>query len=133
MVHLESVPPVQDTRKNDLPPKWDGRVVQWSDWTDQGGLIGRTTLVFHVPAHHWACTGCGWIRESELRAVGTLMPGSGVRDTYPHVRLIVRRCPGCHLDEVTDLDTGQVWDLEECDYEDDGSWEQGTPVQETLF
>lgn len=119
-------------RPHDLPPLWDGRAVQWSDWTDEGGLA-RTTLVFHIPAHHWACTGCGWIRDTELRAVGTLMPGAGVRDLHPHVRLVVRRCPGCHLDEVTDLDTGEVWDLDGSDYTDSGSWPVDMPVQETLF
>lgn len=121
------------TRLHDLPPLWDGRPVQWSDWTDQGGMEARTTLVFHVPADHWACTGCGWIRDTELRAVGTLMPGNGVTDLYPHVRLVVRRCPGCHLDEVTDLDTGQVWDLDDTDYGHAGSWPDTAVVQETLF
>jgi hypothetical protein len=122
-----------NARAHDLPPLWDGRPVQWSDWTDEAGLAGRTTLVFHVPADHWACTGCGWIRDSELRAVGTLLPGGGVTDMWPHVRLVVRRCPGCHLDEVTDIDTGEVWDLEDTDYTDAGSWPDDIPTQGTLF
>jgi hypothetical protein len=119
-----------DARPYDLPPLWDGRPVQWSDWTDEAE---STTLRFHVPADHWACTGCGWIRDSELRAVGTLLPGGGVTDMWPHVRLVVRRCPGCHLDEVTDIDTGEVWDLEDTDYTDAGSWPDDIPTQGTLF
>ena len=122
-----------NARPHDLPPLWDGRPVQWSAWTDEGGLAGRTTLVFHVPSDHWACTGCGWIRDTDLRAVGTLLPGNGVADLYPHVRLVVRRCPGCHLDQVSDLDTGEVWDLDDNDYGDAGSWPDDLPVQDTLF
>jgi hypothetical protein len=117
------------TREHDLPPLWDGRVVQWSPWVDQ--QMG--SLVFHVPADHWACTGCGWIRDTELRAVGTLMPPGGVIVMYPVVRLLVRRCPGCHLDQVSDIVTGDVWDLEGRDYTDAGSWADDAPVQGTLF
>lgn len=116
-------------RAHDLPPLWDGRAVQWSDWTDER----LPSLVFHVPADHWACTGCGWIRDTELRAVGTLMPPDGVAAMYPCVRLIVRRCPGCRLDEVTDIVTGEVWDLDATDYASTGSWPADMPVQETLF
>lgn len=120
---------VTDARPHDLPPLWDGRTVQWSAWEDQR----LPTLVFHVPADHWACTGCGWIRDTELRAIGTLMPGSVADTAWPTVRLVVRRCPGCHLDEVTDISTGEVWDLEEHDYADAGSWPDDVPIQGTLF
>lgn len=116
-------------RPHDLPPLWDGRPVAWSAWTDER----LPSLVFHTPAEDWACTGCGWIRSTELRAVGTLLPGNGVADLYPHHRLAVRRCPGCGLDEVTDMDTGEVWDLEDSDYTDSGSWPDVVPVQDTLF
>jgi hypothetical protein len=118
---------------HDLPPLWDGQAVQWSAWTDEGGIAGRTTLMFHVPADHWACTGCGWIRDTELRAVGTLMPDRVNPGKFPHIRLLVRRCPGCRLDQVTDISTGEVWDLDETDYGDTGSWLDDMPVQDTLF
>lgn len=121
--------PVTADSAHDLPPLWDGRAVQWSPWSEQGW----TTLVFHVPADHFACTGCGWIRNTELRAVGTLMPPGGVIEMYPVVRLVVRRCPGCHLDQVTDIHTGDVWDLEDRDYTEAGSWPDDLPVQGTLF
>jgi hypothetical protein len=118
------------TRTHDLPLLWDGRPVQWSDWTD---AAEPTTLRFHVPADHWACTGCGWIRDTELRAVGTLMPDSVADTAWPVVRLVVRRCPGCHLDQVTDISTGEVWDLDAKDYGPGGSWPDDLPVQGTLF
>lgn len=121
--------PVAADRPHDLPPLWDGRAVQWSDWTDQAPW----SLVFHIPADHFACTGCGWIRNTELRAVGTLMPPDGVTDLYPVIRLLVRRCPGCHLDQVSDIVTGDVWDLAAGDYTDAGSWPDELPVQGTLF
>lgn len=117
------------TRRHDLPPLWDGRVVQWSDWTD----FPLGSLVFHVPSDHWACTGCGWIRESELRNVGTLMPDSIADTAWPVVRLLVRRCPGCHLDQVTDIISGDVWDLDATDYTAAGSWPDDMPEQGTLF
>lgn len=121
--------PVGADRLHDLPPLWDGRAVQWSGWTDQA----PGSLVFHIPADHFACTGCGWIRNTELRAVGTLMPPDGVTDLYPVIRLLVRRCPGCHLDQVSDIVTGDVWDLDAGDYTDAGSWTDDLPVQGTLF
>lgn len=118
---------VTRARPHDLPHLWDGRPVQWSTWQDQR----LPSLVFHVPADHWACTGCGWIRDTELRSVGTLMPTGG--EQHPVVRLLVRRCPGCLLDEVTDIATGQVWDLDDTDYGQTGSWPDDLPVQDTLF
>jgi hypothetical protein len=125
--------PDRPDRAHDLPPLWDGRAVQWSQWTDQDAYSTYGILRFHAPADHWACTGCGWIRDRELRAVGTLMPASVAETAWPVVRLVVRRCPGCHLDEVTDLHTGEVWDLQDADYTDAGSWPDTVPVQGTLF
>ncbi|GAB3166725.1 hypothetical protein GCM10027059_26130 [Myceligenerans halotolerans] len=138
------------SRAHDLPPLWDGRRVEWTPWRDEP----HTSMVFHAPAHEFACTGCGWIRDAELRAVGKLhrAPGetfttpverrtrSGHRYSVnievparPVARLHVRRCPGCGLDEVTDIDTGEVWDLEESDYTDAGSWPEAVAVQGALF
>jgi hypothetical protein len=48
---------------------------------------------------------------------------------WPIARLNVLRCTGCGLDQVTDLETGEVWDLDPSDYTDTGSW----PDTETLF
>jgi hypothetical protein len=116
---------------HDLPPLWDGQAVQWPPWTDEGGFAGRGSLVFHVTDDQWACTGCGWIRDTDMRAVGTLMPDGATG--FPRRRFLVRRCPGCRLDQVTDISTGEVWDLDETDYGDTGSWLDDMPVQDTLF
>jgi hypothetical protein len=37
------------------------------------------------------------------------------------IRLFAWRCPDCHLDVVSDMQTGQVWDLDMSDYGDEGS------------
>lgn len=91
-------------------------------------------MFFHSPAHEFACTGCGWIPDSELRATGSIWPADeNPPRRRPVVRLAVIRCPGCGLDEVTDIETGEVWDLEASDYTDTGSWPGNEPVQDTLF
>lgn len=128
--------------RHDLPPLWDGRRVDWSPWVEEP----HTTLIFHRPAHEFACTGCGWIRDTDLHATGRLHPEPGATFTvlphprarhttevpaWPVVRLAVRRCTGCGLDEVTDIETGEVWDLEPSDYTDAGSWPE--PEQGALF
>jgi hypothetical protein len=130
------------SRAHDLPPLWDGRRVDWSAWEE----LGHTSLVFHAPADEFACTGCGWIADTELRAVGRVHPEPGATFTvlphararheievpaWPVARLSVLRCAGCGLDEVTDMETGEVWDLEPSDYTDAGSWPE--PEQGALF
>lgn len=93
-------------------------------------------MIYHFPAPEFACTGCGWIPDSELRATGRVWPPKDVIPSHLVARLAVLRCTGCGLDEVTDLHTGEVWDLEEDDYTDAGSWPEGQrpgPVQDTLF
>lgn len=135
------------SREHDLPPLWDGRRVDWSAWKD----VEPGSLAFHAPADAFACTGCGWISDTQLRAVGRVHPEPGatftvhrdvpskrvpgstwVRKTevpaWPIARLVVRRCTGCGLDQVTDMETDEVWDLDPSDYTDAGSWpeaEQG--------
>ena len=39
----------------------------------------------------------------------------------PTVQLHASRCPGCGLDTVFDVDTGECWALDDSDYGDDGS------------
>ena len=139
------------SRAHDLPPLWDGRRVDWSEWQE----VGPTSMVFHGWPDEMACTGCGWIPETKLHAIGRLHPEPGATFTvpktvgskrrlgtytrnvevtaWPVARLSVRRCSGCGVDEVTDIETGEVWDLEGADYTDAGSWPDDLPVQDTLF
>jgi hypothetical protein len=137
-------------RRHDLPPLWDGASVDWSDWED----TPHSSMVFHAPAPLFACTGCGWIPDTELRAIGRVHPEPGETFTvhktvpskrvpgsswdrktevpaWPIARLSVKRCTGCGLDQVTDIETGEVWDLDPSDYTDTGSWPE--PEQGALF
>jgi hypothetical protein len=124
-------------RPHDLPPLWDGRHVTWSPWRD----VDPGSLAIHAPSDAFACTGCGWITETQMRSIGRLHPEPGATFTidgtelpaWPVAVLAVRRCTGCGLDQVTDLDTGDVWDLDDTDYGDTGSWADDVPVQDTLF
>lgn len=123
------------SRTHDLPPLWDGRRVDWSEWKE----VDPGSLAFHSPADAFACTGCGWIPDAQLRAVGRVHPKPGATFTvhetevpaWPVAVLAARRCTGCGLDQVTDLDTGEVWDLDPSDYTDAGSWPE--PEQGALF
>lgn len=127
--------------RNDLPPKWDGRRVDWSEWD--------TDPIFVCPPPtDPRCEGCGSAaRQATSR--GTVYPLDGdmfetheprvkrtrsgreyvsgtttvARRARPVVLLVVSRCPGCGLDTVVDRTSGhlQVWTLDESDYGDAGS------------
>ena len=113
--------------RNDLPPKWDGRRVDWSEWhTDPMFACGRPapslgtvypldgeTFETHEPRVKRTRSG----REYEA---GTT---TVARRARPGVRLVASRCPDCGLDTVVDRTSGhqQVWTLDESDYGDAGS------------
>ena len=125
--------------RNDLPPKWDGRRVDWSEWD--------TDPIFVCPPPTAPrCEGCGSAaRQATSR--GTVYPLDGemfetheprvkrtrsgreyvagtvtvARWARPGVRLFAFRCLGCGLDEVFDLETRECWTLDETDYGDEGS------------
>ena len=127
--------------RNDLPPKWDGRRVDWSEWD--------TDPIFVCPPPTAPrCEGCGSAaRQATSR--GTVYPLDGemfetheplvkrtrsgreyeagtttvARRARPGVRLFASRCPDCGLDTVVDRTSGhqQVWTLDESDYGDAGS------------
>lgn len=126
-------------RVHDLPPRWDGRTVEWGPWQQV-----RTSLPFHVPLDQQACTTCGLIDEP-LTAGGKVLPLPGETFEWPDVRtlpsgrtytrgtkrvpawpvlcLVAFRCPGCGADRVHDERTGETWDLDASDYGDAGSVE----------
>ena len=127
--------------RNDLPPKWDGRRVDWSEWD--------TAPIFVCPPPTAPrCEGCGSAaRQATSR--GTVYPLDGdmfetheprvkrtrsgreyvagtvtvARRARPGVRLFASRCPDCGLDTVVDYtsEPEQVWTLDESDYGDAGS------------
>lgn len=130
--------------RNDLPPKWDGRVVEWSEWDSSPIFVcGPNGAVKRSP-----CEGCGSTR-SQATSTGTVYPLAS--ETYeveqprvkttrsgreyiagttvatmrarPTVQLHASRCPDCGLDTVVDStsEPEQVWTLDESDYGDAGS------------
>ena len=127
--------------RNDLPPKWDGRRVDWSEWD--------TDPIFVCPPPTAPrCEGCGSAAR-QVTSRGTVYPLDGemfethkprvkcirsgreyeagtttvARRARPGVRLFASRCPDCGLDTVVDRTSGhqQVWTLDESDYGDAGS------------
>lgn len=87
-------------------------------------------MVHHGFWDETVCTGCGWLPRTVWCAVGIVDPEPGATFTvgfqkvpaWPVARLRARRCPGCGLDQVMDIETGETWDLDEADYGDAGSW-----------
>lgn len=125
--------------RHDLPPRWDGRPVEWGEWHQ-----AQTTLPFHTPVADQACTACGLIAEPAISA-GRIPPLASETFEVPDIRtlrsgrtyergkklvpawavvcLVAFRCTGCGADRVHDERTGETWDLDASDYGDAGSVE----------
>ena len=130
-------------RRHDLPPRWDGRIVKWSEWDTSPTFVCGP----RGPVRVSRCEGCG-STASRATSRGTVCPLAG--DTYESERPVVKRtrsgreyqagvqivtanwrhpvtslvafrCPRCGLDEVYDLDTEECWTLDGSDYGDEGS------------
>jgi len=134
---LQSVP-----MAHDLPPFWDGVPVEWSDWSN-----GRTTLAYHATAAELACDKCGAVDENQVTK-GKRPPPEGATfegrafvkrtksgraygittkvDAWPVYDLAAFRCRHCGHDRVLDERTGETWDLDPDDYQDNGSWPTDT-------
>lgn len=139
--------PLREVSKlHHLPPKWDGRVVEWRGWevlhtsADAGGRRHGG------PAE--ACEGCGSVGKHASN-LGVLYPLAGETTTQPlykrtkpkgngrpgtlyqagehevpvkpTIQLFAFRCPDCGLDSVWDMRTDEWWVLDESDYGPDGS------------
>lgn len=124
-------------RQHDLPPKWDGRRVEWSGWE----LPPPMTLDFHVDRE--VCHGCASGARKVL-SWGTTMPepgetvpvwkprrtksgrsyeAAGRSAATPFRQLMALRCVDCRLDVVWDMKTDEWWDLDAGDYSSEGSVE----------
>ena len=133
-----------ERRRHDLPPRWDGRIVKWSEWDTSPTFVCGP----RGPVRASRCEGCG-STASRATSRGTVYPLAW--DTYeserpvvkrtrsgreyvagtvtvarrarPGVRLFASRCPDCGLDTVVDYtsEPEQVWTLDESDYGDEGS------------
>lgn len=118
-------------RTHDLPPRWDGLPVQWGAWSSTGE-------VFMCPPRRVRSESCDRCGSTDARMINvgrvwtdpdTAPPAIGRarlrRGRHPVGVLSAFRCPGCGHDSVLDPN-GQLWDLDDTDYTDDGSWNVNT-------
>jgi hypothetical protein len=125
------------SRENDLPPRWDGRlIVEWTPWEPQ--LV--TSMRFHRQSRD-CCPGCG-SPEPPVTARGMVAHDRNLtreqweafkenaqrlgalahkRKQVATWRLRVFRCQDCRHDQVWDVETDTTWDLDHTDYGPDGS------------
>ena len=106
-------------RAHQLPPKWDGCTVEWGEWQRDD-----SSLRLHLRPD--CCPICGSLTARTM-AMG-MVRSDGPRvfflrshRGYQLGRLFAWRCPDCKHDQVTDLG-GALWDLDDTDYDDDGSY-----------
>lgn len=120
---------------HDLPPYWDGQRVEWTEWHPP------TPMFICPPPKPDRCPMCG-MAEQPSHAYGTVHPPAGATElrevrrrtasgrTYtrqaevpagPTRRLMAMRCPACTHDQVLDLSSGELWNLDPGDYNDEGS------------
>ena len=132
-----------ERRRHDLPPRWDGRIVKWSEWDTSPTFVCGP----RGPVRASRCEGC-WSTASRATSRGTVSPLAG--DTCESERPVVQRtrsgreyqagvqivtanwrdpvtsivacrCRGWGRDEVSDTDTEECWTLDGSDYGDEGS------------
>lgn len=128
-------------RTHDLPPKWDGHVVQWCGWE----YVAPAFIC--PPPRKEVCEGCGmpttlsgfpcWSTARGIVALSTRTTlndlraedeirrragwAAGQRKPLALHRLIAFRCHHCGLDTVWDTDADHMWNLDDSDYGDEGS------------
>lgn len=120
----------------DMPPRWDGLKVKWTDWTEQG----------HLTHYASPCDECGSTRPPQsCRGTVTASarhlprfrsPNPELRrlqgaqiDAAPLKHLTATRCPDCGHTEVLDIFASQCWTLGREDYGPEGSRPQGPVVE----
>lgn len=130
-------------REHDLPPKWDGRIVEWTGWEPSLAPVficppPRVPVRDESPRRCEYARGTNTERNVGIVAVSPattqadldyenenrrLLGGAvGKRPLLAYRRLVVTRC--CHVccqDAVYDMDTDELWDLDDTDYGDEGS------------
>ncbi|MCT7372154.1 hypothetical protein [Mycolicibacterium llatzerense] len=120
--HLELWP-----RQHDLPPRWDGAIVEWEPW--KPGL----TMFVCGPRSLRRPDGCAQCDSPEPRAMSigriwtdpaTAPPAIGTARHAAGRQLVAVltafRCTSCNHDSVLDPD-GVLWNLDPSDYTDTGS------------
>jgi hypothetical protein len=134
------------TRRHDLPPRWDDRIVTWRGWEVQ------IEAFICPPPRQRCCEACGSLAKPVVnRGVVAVSPATTQaeldydaenrrrlgrlahkRPLIAFVRLHVFRCPDCKTDLVWDTDTDEWWTLDDTDYGDDGSVDPNI-IQGALF
>lgn len=130
------------TRTHDLPPRWDGRRVEWEGWRDQhdvfvcGPAARRVDLCQRCSSQKRPVTNIGVVHplpgetfpvestitkrtRSGREYTKTLPPVN--KPAWPLVQLHVFRCQDCRHDTVWDTSADEWWDLDPTDYDDTGS------------
>jgi hypothetical protein len=131
-----------------LPPMWDGLRV---DWTLQRNA-DRIFICPPPPMEERFCTSCGaeggrtaWSGlvhppDGETMPLEKKIPMAGGRSrtvtvqvpAWPVIGLIAWRCGHCHLDEVWDMRSNEVWTLGPEDYGPAGSTPPAAPAVQVL-
>jgi len=116
-------------REHDLPPRWDGLIVEWNQWSD-------TEHIFVCPPPRpRPCSRCKSTRPPHINAGRLWTDPAAAPASISRGRLLAGRhfigminafrCPECQHDSVLDAN-GQTWDLDPTDYTDNGSCDNTT-------
>lgn len=115
-------------RENDLPTHWDGARITWEGWKEQIDV-----QICPPPKKPDTCTRCGSTTPQPVNngtiwaSTAGVTPIRRARIHFPDEvvigNLVAFRCPDCRTDSVLDMRTGELWDLDETDYLESGSWE----------
>ena len=122
-------------RQFDLPPKWDGRLLRWTEWRpdnlhvcgdlspDACLVCGSVALPYYARATLYPKFGDTHeaLAEVATRRTGRRYLRNRTFTTKPHLRLVAFRCPDCLTDTVVDLGTNTWWTLDDDDYGPEGS------------
>lgn len=125
-------------RAHDLPPRWDGQRVEWDGWRVEGPVFvcppGRLEPECHLcgsPARPlvnrgrvWSAPGVTVLRRPRTYQEAVVRQAAE-RDGVVVLNLWAHRCVDCGYDHVITISATQPsesWDLDDTDYDDDGSW-----------
>lgn len=115
-------------RDHDLPPRWDGRPVEWGEWSSTGDVFicpptkDKGCEYCRSTTPRLMCLGRIFTEPGTVAAIGRARQNCG-RHLVGHIAAF--RCPDCERDYVIDGlgADAQTWHLDDTDYTDNGSWE----------
>lgn len=117
-------------REHDLPPRWDGMLVEWGSWSDTSGVF------ICPPPRPEHCPQCSSLRATLINSGKLYIDPKHAPSAIGRARLNASpyfvgtitafRCPACGHDSVLDAE-GRHWDLDATDYTETGSWDLAAP------